>query len=88
MMVVCTPRVRFRVRVPSVLCRPRGKRPRGWPRPRLRRSIIVSIGGSWVLVSGVLGPLIWGICIVTLLITAHEPPSRSTGSVEDAGSGS
>ena len=41
------------------------------------------LGGSWVVVSGVISPLIWGIsfiCIVTLLITllitAHEPPSR------------
>ena len=38
------------------------------------------LGGSWVVISGVISPLIWAIIIVTLpmtpLITAHEPPSR------------
>ena len=37
------------------------------------------LGGSWVVISGVMSPLIWVITIVTLLITplitAHEPPS-------------
>ena len=37
------------------------------------------LGGSWVLISGVVSPLIWVISIVTLLITliitTHEPPS-------------
>ena len=37
--------------------------------------------GSWVVISGVISPLIWVIIIVTLLITqlitTHEPPSRS-----------
>ena len=36
-------------------------------------------GGSWVVISGVIHPLIWVITIVTLLITlliaTHEPPS-------------
>ena len=32
-------------------------------------------GGSWVVVSGVISPLIWAIRIVTPLRTAHEPPS-------------
>ena len=37
------------------------------------------LGGSWVVISGVLSPLIWVIIMVTLiktpLITNHEPPS-------------
>ena len=36
------------------------------------------LGGSWVVIGGVISPLIWVITIVTLLITpliAHEPPS-------------
>ena len=36
-------------------------------------------GGSWVVISGGISPLIWFITIVTLLltrlITTHEPPS-------------
>ena len=38
------------------------------------------LGGSGVVISGVISPLIWLISIVTLLITllitTHEPPSR------------
>ena len=38
------------------------------------------LGGSWVVISGVISPLIWVLSIVplliTLLITTHEPPSR------------
>ena len=50
------------------------------------------LGGSWVVISGVISPLIWVISIVillvtlliisivillvTLLIATHEPPSR------------
>ena len=41
------------------------------------------LGGSWVVISGVISPLIWVITIVTLLITPlitnHEPPSRALG---------
>ena len=37
------------------------------------------LGGSWLVISGVISPLIWVIIFVTLLITplitAHEPPS-------------
>ena len=37
------------------------------------------LGGSWVVISRVISPLIWVISIVTLLITlliaTHEPPS-------------
>ena len=40
----------------------------------------VVLGGSWVVISGVISPLIWVIITVTLLITplitTHEPPSR------------
>ena len=39
------------------------------------------LGGSWVVISGVISPLIWAITIVTLLIsppiTTNEPPSRA-----------
>ena len=38
------------------------------------------LGGSWVVISRVISPLIGLITIVTLLITSlittHEPPSR------------
>ena len=38
------------------------------------------LGGSWIVISRVISPLIWVISIVTLLITllitTHEPPSR------------
>ena len=38
------------------------------------------LGGSWVVISGVISPLIRVIVIVTILITplitTHEPPSR------------
>ena len=38
------------------------------------------LGGSWVVISGVIRPLIWVISIVTLLITllitTHEPSSK------------
>ena len=42
------------------------------------------LGGSWVVLSRVISPLIWVISIDTLLITAliittHEPPSRLIG---------
>ena len=39
------------------------------------------LGGSWVVISGVISPLIWVtsivtlLIIITLLITNHEPPS-------------
>ena len=38
------------------------------------------LGGSWVVISRALSPLIWVITIVTLLITpliitTHEPPN-------------
>ena len=39
------------------------------------------LAGSWVVISGVISPLIWAIIIVTLLIipliATHEPPSRT-----------
>ena len=38
------------------------------------------VGGSWVVISGVISTLIWVLSIVTLLIslliTTHEPPSK------------
>ena len=44
------------------------------------KSVATILGGSWVVISGVISPLIWVIIIVTLLITplitTHEPPSR------------
>ena len=39
------------------------------------------LGGSWVVISGVISFLTWVISIVTLLITplitTHEPPSNA-----------
>ena len=39
------------------------------------------LGGSWVVISGVISPLVWVVSIVTLLITllitTHEPPSMN-----------
>ena len=39
------------------------------------------LGGSWVVISGVISSLLWVLTMVTLLITppttAHEPPSNS-----------
>ena len=44
------------------------------------------LGGSWVVISGVISPLIWVINTVTLLmtplITTHEPPSSRKHSAE------
>ena len=38
------------------------------------------LGGSWVVLSGIISPLIRvisiGTLLITLLITTHEPPSR------------
>ena len=38
------------------------------------------LGGSWVVISGAISPVIWVISKVTLLITplttTHEPPSK------------
>ena len=40
----------------------------------------VLLEGSWVVISGIISPLIWVIIMVTLLITppttTHEPPSK------------
>ena len=48
-------------------------------------------GGSWVVISGVISPLIWVISIVTLLITlvitTHEPPSRGVSGQRSRGLG-
>ena len=45
----------------------------------LPASLLTMLGGSWVVISGVISPLIWVITIVTLLltplITTHEPLS-------------
>ena len=35
----------------------------------------IVLGGSWVVISGVIRSLIWLMITVTLLITTHEPPS-------------
>ena len=46
---------------------------------RLREALL---GGSWIVISGVISPLIWVISIVTLLITllitTHEPPCTAS----------
>ena len=57
------------------------------PKPamaRLSMNSVQLLGGSGVVISRVVSPLIWVISIVTLLITlpitTHEPPSEgSTG---------
>ena len=40
--------------------------------------VLCLLGGSWVVISMVISPLIWVVTIVTLLITplttTHEPP--------------
>ena len=40
------------------------------------------LGGSWVVISGIISPLIWVIAfaalLITPLITTHESPSRSS----------
>ena len=48
-----------------------------------RTTIVLGIlGGSWVVISRVLSPLIWVITTVTLLITplitTHEPPTGAS----------
>ena len=55
---------------------------RGLPEGYRFQSLLVAIvvlGGSWVVISGVISPLICIMTIVTLLITppiaTHEPPS-------------
>ena len=51
-----------------------------WPSARTVRVRRRVLGGSWVVISGVISPLSRVITIVTLLITllisTHEPPSR------------
>ena len=46
---------------------------------RLPTFVRFLLGGSWVVISGVISPLIWVITILTLLmtplITPQEPPS-------------
>ena len=46
----------------------------------LPQALYTLLGGSWVVISMVLRPVIWVMTIVTLLITplitTHEPPSR------------
>ena len=70
--------------IPSTLsCYPHSKRiPERRGRYHKHR-IWGSLGGSWVVISRVLSPLIWAINMVTLLIppllTTHEPPSRGKG---------
>ena len=50
-----------------------------------KQSTAVSLGGSWVVISGVISPLIWFSTIVTLLITplitTHEPPRKKCAEV-------
>ena len=55
---------------------------KGFDMAKVQRRLL---GGSWVVISGVLSPLIWLIIIriVTLMIapfiSTHEPPSRQVG---------
>ena len=54
--------------------------PTNAPRPSHGAAHPSALGGSWVVISGVVSPLIWAIIMATLLITSlittHEPPSR------------
>ena len=47
------------------------------------------LGGSWVVISRVINPLIWVIIIATQLrtplVTTHEPPSNSQEEDGDTG---
>ena len=47
------------------------------------RILKIAVGGSGVVISRVISPVIWVISIVTLritlLITSHEPPSMQPG---------
>ena len=50
------------------------------PPPRLHPPNLVQLlGGSWIVISGVISPAIWVRSIVTLpitlVVTTHEPPS-------------
>ena len=59
------------------------------PNDKFRASLL---GGSWVVISRVISPLIGVISIVTLLITplipTHEPPSSRDSIRVPVGSGS
>ena len=52
----------------------------------LRTSQGTLLGGSWVVISGFISPLIWVISIVTLLISTHEPLSRVSALRKGSGS--
>ena len=68
--------------VDELLGRPRAGLVLAHPKPaRDGRSVFLSLtGGSWVVINGVIRPLMWLITILTLLITTlitpHENPSR------------
>ena len=63
-----------------------GSRARSFGAARSLRSLACLLGGSWVVTSRVISPLIGLITIVTLLITplitTHEPPSRGIRAFE------
>ena len=56
------------------------------PKPSCYKYLL--LGGSWVVISAVISPLIWLISIVTLIltpfITTHEPPSTATTTAKEA----
>ena len=64
-----------------------------WPRGPLPGQLLPLplplLGGSWVVISGVISPLIWVITIGSLLITPlianHEPPSSRRGWFKQCG---
>ena len=71
-------------RITAILASSRRGRPRPGidspPGPGIPGEALLAVGGSWVVISGVISSLVWLIIIVTLLITplitTHEPPSK------------
>ena len=55
----------------------------------LRLRVAGFLGGSWVVISRVISPIIWVMITVTLLttplITTHEPLSRGSGMLGSVG---
>ena len=75
------PNVEFIGTLPKVKHPPKNLKPFD-PRPRAAKSKrqktlgpILLLGGSGIVISGIISPLIWVISIVALLITTHEPQS-------------
>ena len=56
------------------------RKTRPGPKNRIQKRMRTLLGGSWVVITGAISPLIWVIITVPLLITplpTHEPPSKT-----------